>query len=128
MRLWDALIINNDRSDYMFKEVAEQTVLKLVESFESKKMSLKEIQEGDAFKDAMLIHCNNLDVVDAFMEFERNVWEKIPKDKDSFLRDDFNSLNRQTLGYANKYLTPDVRSCMKNTERFKTFLKNKERK
>jgi hypothetical protein len=49
--------------------------------------------------------------------------EEIQEDKKAFLMDEFNALNQQTMSYASKSLSSDIRRTMKNRERFETFLK-----
>ena len=114
------LFLKLGSTDHHFKAIAQKKLL----DFENDTVTPNEqLLKQDVFHQAVTDYFQDGTTALTFRRFEKAAWEKIPKDKSSFLLDDFNSLNRETLSYARRHLADDILRTTKNPERLQAFLK-----
>ena len=101
--------------DYRFNQTADAYIA----------LFNREPREHDVFKMCLLEHyeCDE-ELVDAMLALENACWNHIHQTRDMGLIGDFNRLNKNTLGHAQKALRRDMLNCTENKERLRNFVGN----
>ncbi len=116
----------NPDNDKEFKKIAREKI--------EQSLKTNQLQTCDAFRECVAEYYKKINqktedekvFVDTFIEFEKRAWDNIETNRKSDLTDLFNSLNRDTLAYAIKSLTSDIRYSIKFKERVLEFMKRNE--